>query len=312
MVENVYTWIGFIVFVISMLALDLYVFNRKPHEIKIKEALAWSALWIALALLFNYGVYLGLGKDKAMEFLTAYVVEKSLSIDNLFVFIMIFGFFDVKVQYQHKILFWGILGALILRAIFIIAGIALINMFHWIIYVFGVFLIITGARIPFEKDKKLEPDKNILVKLFKKFMPVSNSRESGRLFIRVNRKIYATPLFIALIMIEFSDLIFAVDSIPAVLAISNDSFIVYTSNVFAILGLRSLYFALAGIVNYFRYLKFGLSAILIFVGIKMCISGYYKIPTVLSLLVILGLIMLSVIASLVITEEGVNSKEKKD
>jgi tellurite resistance protein TerC len=303
MVENVYTWIGFIVFVLLMLALDLYVFNRKPHEIKIKEALLWSAMWISLALIFNYGVYIWLGKEKAMEFLAAYVVEKSLSIDNLFVFIMIFGFFDVKLQFQHKILSWGILGALVLRAIFIVAGIALIHLFHWIIYVFGIFLIFTGARIPFEKDKKIEPDKNILVKLFKKFMPVSSNTELGKLFIRANKKNYATPLFIALIMIEFSDLIFAVDSIPAVLAISNDTFIVYTSNVFAILGLRSLYFALAGIVNYFRYLKFGLSAILIFVGLKMCISGYFVIPTLMSLSVILGLILISVIASLIIPQK---------
>lgn len=305
MVENAYTWIGFILFVLAMLALDLYVFNRKPHEIRIKEALLWSALWIGLALLFNYGVYVWLGKEKALEFLAAYVVEKSLSIDNLFVFIMIFGFFDVKLEYQHKILFWGILGALVLRAIFIVAGIALISMFHWIIYVFGVFLIFTGAKIPFEKDKQIEPEKNILVKLFKKFMPVSANTEKGKLFIRANKKNYATPLFIALIMIEFSDLIFAVDSIPAVLAISNDTFIVYTSNVFAILGLRSLYFALAGIVKLFRYLKFGLSAILIFVGVKMCISGYYQIPTIVSLSVILSLILVAVLASLAIPEDKV-------
>jgi len=303
MVENAYTWIGFILFVLSMLALDLYVFNRKPHEIKIKEALLWSAFWIILALLFNYGVYHWLGKEKAMEFLTAYVVEKSLSVDNLFVFIMIFGFFNVKPENQHKILFWGIIGALILRAIFILAGIALISMFHWIIYVFGVFLIITGARIPFEKDKEINPDKNPLVKLFKKFMPVSNNTEKGKLFIRANHKTYATPLFIALIMIEFSDLIFAVDSIPAVLAISNDPFIVYTSNVFAILGLRSLYFALAGIVTLFRFLKYGLSAILIYVGIKMCISGFYKIPTLLSLSIILGLLMISILISYLIPEK---------
>lgn len=304
MVENAYTWIGFILFVLSMLALDLYVFNRKPHEIKIKEALLWSAFWIILALLFNYGVYHWLGKEKAMEFLTAYVVEKSLSVDNLFVFIMIFGFFNVKPENQHKILFWGILGALILRAIFILAGIALISMFHWIIYVFGVFLIITGVRIPFEKDKEINPDKNPLVKLFKKFMPVSSNTEKGKLFIRANHKTYATPLFIALIMIEFSDLIFAVDSIPAVLAISNDPFIVYTSNVFAILGLRSLYFALAGIVTLFRFLKYGLSAILIYVGIKMCISGFYKIPTLLSLSIILGLLMISILISYIIPEKG--------
>lgn len=303
MVENAYTWIGFIVFVLLMLALDLYVFNRKPHEIKIKEALLWSAFWIILAFIFNYGVYHWLGKEKAMEFLTAYVVEKSLSVDNLFVFIMIFGFFNVKPENQHKILFWGIIGALVLRAIFIIAGIALISMFHWIIYVFGVFLIITGARIPFEKDKEINPDKNPLVKLFKKFMPVSSNTEKGKLFIRANHKTYATPLFIALIMIEFSDLIFAVDSIPAVLAISNDPFIVYTSNVFAILGLRSLYFALAGIVTLFRYLKYGLSAILIYVGIKMCISGFYKIPTLLSLSIIIGLLTISILASYFIPQK---------
>jgi len=300
MVESVYTWIGFIVFVLMMLALDLYVFNKKPHEIKIREALIWSAVWIGLALLFNYGIYIWMGKEKAMEFLTAYVVEKSLSVDNLFVFIMIFGFFNVKLEFQHKILFWGILGALILRAIFIVAGIALIHYFHWIIYVFGVFLIFTGIRIPFEKDKKIEPDKNILVRLFKKFMPVSGDTEKGKLFFRANYKTYATPLFIALIMIEFSDLIFAVDSIPAVLAISNDTFIVYTSNVFAILGLRSLYFALAGMVTYFRFLKFGLSAILIFVGVKMCISGFFAIPTLASLSVILGVLLVSILASVFI------------
>ncbi|MHC1702606.1 MAG: TerC family protein [Tenuifilaceae bacterium] len=310
MVENAYTWIGFIVFVLLMLALDLYVFNRKAHEIKIKESLIWSAMWIGLALLFNYGVYIWLGEEKAMEFLAAYVVEKSLSVDNLFVFIMIFGYFQVKPRYQHKILFWGILGALVLRAIFIVVGIALISLFHWIIYVFGVFLIYTGIHILFEKDKKIEPDKNILVRLFKKFMPVIGDSDTERFFIRVNKKYYATPIFIALIMIEFSDLIFAVDSIPAVLAISNDTFIVYTSNVFAILGLRSLYFALAGIVNYFRFLKFGLSAILMFVGIKMCISGFYKLPVVASLLIILGFLMLSIFASLIIpVKEEPNQEE---
>jgi len=300
MVEGVSVWIGFIVFVLIMLALDLYVFNRKPHEIKIKEALVWSAVWIGLALLFNYGVYVFLGKEKAVEFLTAYVVEKSLSVDNLFVFIMIFGFFNVKLEFQHKILFWGILGALVLRAIFIVAGIALIHYFHWIIYVFGVFLVFTGIKIPFEKDKKIEPDKNIIVKLFKKFMPVSGDTDKGKMFFRANYKTYATPLFIALIMIEFSDLIFAVDSIPAVLSISNDTFIVYTSNVFAILGLRSLYFALAGMVTYFRFLKFGLSAILIFVGVKMCISGFFAIPTLASLSVILGVLLVAILASVYI------------
>ncbi len=307
--ENLILWLGFSAFVLLMLFLDLFVFHKKTHEVKIKEAILWSIVWISLALLFNYFVYLWFGQEKAMEFLTAYVIEKSLSVDNLFVFIMIFGFFNVKPEYQHKILFWGILGALILRIIFIIAGIQLIQNFHWIIYVFGAFLIYTGVKIPFEKDKELEPDKNPLVRLFKKFMPVTNEMHGDKFFIKVYSKRYATPLFITLIVIEFSDLIFAVDSIPAVLAISNDTFIVYTSNVFAILGLRALYFALAGIVKYFRYLKYGLAAILVFVGTKMCISGYYKFPVFWSLFIILGLLALSVIFSVIIPDKEQKSNE---
>jgi len=303
MLETSIIWVGFGFFVALMLALDLFVFHKNTHEIKIKEALIWSVVWISLALIFNYGVYLWFGKEKALEFLTAYVIEKSLSIDNLFVFIMIFGYFNVKAQYQHKILFWGILGALVLRAIFIMAGISLIHNFHWIIYVFGAFLVYTGIKIPFEKDKEFEPEKNPLVKLFKKFMPVTNEDHGDKLFVKINAKTFATPLFITLIIIEFSDLIFAVDSIPAVLAISDDTFIVYTSNVFAILGLRSLYFALAGIVKYFRLLKYGLAAILVFVGVKMCISGFYKIPVGWSLFTILMLLVISVVASIVITEK---------
>jgi len=302
--ENLIIWIGFSTFVLLMLFLDLKVFHRKTHEIKIKEALIWSAVWISLALIFNYGIYVWFGKEKAMEFLTAYVIEKSLSVDNLFVFIMIFSFFNIKSEYQHKILFWGILGALILRIIFIIAGIQLIQNFHWIIYVFGAFLIYTGLKIPFEKDKEIQPDKNPLVRLFKKFMPVTNEFHGDKFFVKINAKTFATPLFVTLIIIEFSDLIFAVDSIPAVLAISTDTFIVYTSNVFAILGLRALYFALAGIVKYFRYLKFGLAAILIFVGTKMCFSGFYKFPVLISLLIILGLLAISVIVSLIIPEKS--------
>jgi tellurite resistance protein TerC len=251
-------------------------------------------------MVFNYLVYIWFGQEKAMEFLTAYVIEKSLSVDNLFVFIMIFSFFNIKPQFHHKILFWGILGALVLRIIFIFAGIQLIQNFHWIIYIFGAFLIYTGVKIPFEKDKKIEPDKNPLVRLFKRFMPVTNDFHGDKFFVKINAKTFATPLFITLIIIEFSDLIFAVDSIPAVLAISGDTFIVYTSNVFAILGLRALYFALAGIVKYFRFLKFGLAAILIFVGAKMCISGFYKFPVVWSLLIIIGFLVLAICASLII------------
>jgi len=305
--NNLIIWLGFGAFVLFMLFLDLFVFHKKTHEVKIKEAIIWSVVWISLALIFNYVVYLWFGKEKALEFLTAYLIEKSLSVDNLFVFIMIFGVFSIKPEYQHKILFWGILGALVMRIIFIFAGIQLIQNFHWIIYIFGAFLIYTGIKIPLEKDKEIKPDKNPLVRLFKRFMPVTNEIHGNKFFVKINAKTFATPLFIALIVIEFSDLIFAVDSIPAVLAISSDTFIVYTSNVFAILGLRALYFALAGIVKYFKYLKYGLAGILIFVGTKMCISGFYKFPVVWSLVIIAAILVLSVLASFVIP-----SKDKEN
>lgn len=296
-------WLGFGVLVLVMLFVDLYVFNKKPHEVKIKEALIWSGVWIGLALLFNFGVYHWFGKEKAMLFLTAYLIEKSLSIDNLFVFIMIFTYLQVKSEYHHKILFWGILGALVMRMIFIVAGIELIQNFNWIIYIFGVFLIYTGIMIPFERDKKIEPNKNPLVRILKKIMPITNEFHGGKFFVRQSAKLFATPLFVTLLVIEFSDLIFAVDSIPAVLAISDDLFIVYTSNVFAILGLRALYFALAGIVKYFRFLKYGVATILVFIGVKMTISGFYHFPIVWSLAIIIGVIALSVIISVVIPQK---------
>jgi tellurite resistance protein TerC len=299
MVIDVYVWAGFIAFVILLLAIDLGVFHRKSHEVKIKEALIWSAVWISLALIFNYGIYIFLGKEKALEFLTGYLIEKSLSVDNLFVFIMLFTFFNVQPKYQHKVLFWGILGALIMRAVFIFAGVALISKFHWIIYIFGAFLIFTGVKMLFHKEGEIAPDKNPLVRLFKKFFPVSERMHGGNFFVKINSKTVATPLFIVLLVVEFTDLIFAVDSIPAILAISSDTFIIFTSNVFAILGLRALYFALAGITKYFHYLKYGLSAILVFVGLKMVIVGFYKIPIIYSLLTILGILLISVLASVV-------------
>lgn len=299
MVIDIYVWIAFIAFVLLLLALDLGVFHRKSHEVKIKEALIWSAVWICLALLFNYGIYYFIGKEKALEFLTGYLIEKSLSIDNLFVFIMLFSFFNVKPQYQHKVLFWGILGALIMRAIFIFAGVALLNKFHWIIYIFGGFLIYTGFKMLFHNDQKVEPDKNPLVKLFKKFFPVTDEMHGGKFFVKINAKTFATPLFVVLLLVEFTDLIFAVDSIPAILAVSNDTFIIFTSNVFAILGLRALYFALAGITKYFHYLKYGLSAILVFVGVKMVIVGFYKIPIVYSLFTIVGILAVSILLSVI-------------
>lgn len=303
MVIDTSVWIGFIVFVIALLALDLGVFHRKSHEVKIKEALIWSAVWISLAFVFNYGVYLYMGEEKALEFLTGYLIEKSLSVDNLFVFIMLFSFFNVSPKYQHKVLFWGIIGALVMRAIFIFAGVAIISKFHWVIYVFGVFLVFTGIKMLFHKDEEVAPDKNPLVRLFKKFFPVTDEMHGGKFFVKINAKTFATPLFIVLLIVEFTDLIFAVDSIPAILAISNDTFIIFTSNVFAILGLRALYFALAGITKYFHFLKYGLSAILVFVGTKMIIVDFYKIPIMISLLTIMGILAISVVLSLIFPQK---------
>lgn len=297
MIIDGFIWACFLGFVLVMLALDLGVFHRKSHEVKIKEALIWSAVWISLALFFNYGIYVFMGKEKAVEFLTGYIIEKSLSIDNLFVFIMLFTYFNVEAKYQHKILFWGILGALVMRAIFIFAGVALISKFHWIIYVFGAVLIYTGFKMLFHKDEKIEPDKNPLVRLFKKFFPVTEKAQGGKFFVKLEGKTFATPLFVVLLIVEFTDLIFAVDSIPAILAITNDTFIIFTSNVFAILGLRALYFALSGITKYFHYLKYGLSAILVFVGVKMTIVDFYKIPILYSLLVICSILVVSVLVS---------------
>jgi len=296
---NVYTWIGFLIFVFLMLILDLGIFNRKSHVIKIKEALIWSAIWISMALIFNLLIYYFFGKVKALEFLSGYLIEKSLSIDNLFVFIILFEFFKVPRKYQHKVLFWGILGALVMRAIFIFAGVALLNKFHWLIYIFGAFLIFTGIKMLFPGKSEIDPDKNAIVKLFKRFFPVTNKMYRGYFFIRKDHKSFATPLFIALIVVEITDLIFAVDSIPAILAISNDTFIIFTSNVFAILGLRALYFALAGITQYFYYLKYGLAAILSFVGVKMLFSGFFKIEIGASLGIIFGLLFISIMMSVI-------------
>jgi tellurite resistance protein TerC len=304
MTENIYFWIGFHLFVFIMLALDLGVFHKHTHKVPVKEAVIWTAVWVALAFLFNLFVYFEFGKTKALEFLTGYVIEYSLSVDNIFVFILIFSYFAVKGQYQHKILFWGILGALIMRGIFIFAGVALINRFHWIVIIFGAFLIFTGIRMLFQKETEVDPEKNAVVRFFKKFLPVTNALHGDRLFLRQNSRLYATPLFLVLIVIETSDLIFAVDSIPAILAISQDRFIVYTSNIFAILGLRSLYFAVAGIMGYFRYLKVGLAFVLTFVGIKM-LAAYLKfeIPIVLSLIIIISILVMSILASVIIKEK---------
>jgi len=286
MSETGILWVTFNAFVVAMLAIDLGIFHRKSHEVGVKEALTWTCVWITLAMLFNLFTYYYFDKVKALEFFTGYLIEKSLSVDNIFVIILIFSYFKVPKAYQHKVLFWGILGALVMRFIFILSGVELIHRFHWLIYIFGGFLIITGVRMLTSGDQKIEPDKNPLIKLAKKIMPITTAFEGDKFFVKRNNRTWATPLFLVVILIETTDLIFAVDSIPAILAISDDTFIIYTSNVFALLGLRSLYFALAGIEQYFKYLKFGLSAILVFVGIKMCIVDWFKIPIEISLIVI--------------------------
>lgn len=297
-------WGGFTLFVLLMLWLDLAVFNRKAHEIRLGEALGWSAFWIGLALLFNLGVYHFAGPERAMKFLAGYVLEKSLSVDNLFVFVLIFSYFKVPSIHQHRVLFWGILGALILRAIFILAGVALIERFHWIVYVFGAFLVYTGIKIGTGKDKEMHPEKNPLMIFFRRILPVTDGYREGRLIVREGRRWCVTPLFLVLIIIESTDVVFAVDSIPAVLAITTDSFIVYTSNVFAILGLRALYFALAGLMKLFHYLNYGLAVILVFVGCKMLASHYYSVPILAALGVILGTLAVSVIASILWPRKG--------
>jgi len=295
--ETALLWIFFNVFVLAMLALDLGVFHRKSHEVSVREALTWTAIWITLSMCFNLFVYYYFDKEKALEFFTGYLIEKSLSVDNIFVIILIFSYFQVPSAYQHKVLFWGILGALVMRAIFILTGVELIHRFHWLIYIFGGFLVYTGIRMLTSSDLKIDPEKNPLVKLARKVMPITPSFEGDRFFVKQEGKTWATPLFLVVILIETTDLIFAVDSIPAILAISDDSFIVYTSNVFAILGLRSLYFALAGIEKYFVYLKYGLSAILVFVGVKMCIADLFKIPIEVSLIAIGFTLIIAMVSS---------------
>jgi tellurite resistance protein TerC len=298
--ESVILWVAFNLFVLGMLALDLGVFHRKSHEVSVKEALAWTGVWITLAMLFNLFIYFYFDEERAMTFFTGYLLEKSLSMDNIFVMIMIFSYFEVPARYQHKVLFWGILGALVMRVIFILTGIELIHRFHWLIYIFGAFLVVTGIRMIISGDVKIEPEKNPLVRLARKVFPFTKSFQDDNFFIKRGGKFIATPLFLVVILIEATDLVFAVDSIPAILAISDDPYIVYTSNVFAILGLRSLYFALAGIEKYFVYLKFGLSAILIFVGAKMCIADFYKIPVNLSLIVIVFMLAIAMLASIAV------------
>jgi tellurite resistance protein TerC len=297
--NQIWLWVGFNVFVLAMLALDLGVFHRKAHVVKLKESLVWTAVWVLLALVFNAGVWYYAGSQKALEFLTGYLIEKSLSVDNVFVFALLFSYFAVPTLYQHKVLFWGVLGALVMRAVMIVLGTALITKFTWVIYIFGAFLVLTGIKMIVKREEEIHPERNPVVRWFKKLVPVTNDYRGDHFFVTQDGRRWATPLFVVLLLVEMSDLIFAVDSIPAIFAVTNDPFIVYTSNVFAILGLRSLYFALAGVMDKFHYLKIGLGVVLAFVGVKMILAHTaYKIDTLVALLIVVLVLAVSVIASL--------------
>ncbi len=291
-------WIAFLVFVLLMLALDLGVFHKKSHTVGFKEAIGWSVVWTTLALIFSGLIYMWHGKEDFHLFLTGYVIEKSLSVDNLFVFLLIFGFFKVPDEYQHKVLFYGIIGALIMRAFFIWAGISILERFHWVIYVFGVFLVFSGIKMLIPQSEEHDLEKSWVIRWTKKIFPTTPAYVGDKFFVKENGIWMITPLFITLIFVEFSDLVFAIDSIPAIIGITNDPFLVFTSNVFAILGLRSLYFALKGFADIFHYLKYGLSIILMFIGVKMLVSGYYHVPVAYTMYFIFGVLGISVGASL--------------
>ena len=306
--DQLWLWIGFNAFVLVMLALDLGVFHRQAHEVSMKEAGAWSALWVSLALVFNFGIYHFMGPQAGLEFLTGYLIEKALSVDNIFVFVLIFSYFDVPARYQHRVLFWGILGALLMRGAMIAAGAVLISEFHWIIYVFGAFLVVTGIRMAMQTERAIDAQKNPVLRLVRRFVPVSEAYHGQKFWVRAEvagrLRLVATPLFVVLVLVETTDLIFAVDSIPAIFAITQDPFIVYTSNVFAILGLRALYFLLAGVIHRFHYLKLGLSVVLVFVGTKMLLTDIYKVPVGVSLGIIAVVLATSIVASLLMPKRA--------
>lgn len=294
-----FIWGGFNLLVLVMLAIDLGFFHRKDHKISIKEGLVWSVIWIVVALLFNVIVYFWEGDAKALQFFTGYLIERSLSIDNIFVFLLIFTYFGVPDKFQYKVLFWGIIGALLMRGLFIGIGALLIAKFHWVIYIFGAFLVYTGIKMGLAGDTKIEPEKNPVLRFVRRFVPLTENYGEGRFFVKEAGKRLGTPLFVVLIVVETTDIVFAVDSIPAIFAITLDPFIVFTSNVFAILGLRAMYFAVAGLMDMFYYLKYGLSAILAFVGVKMLISSFYKIPDMMALGIIAFLLAASIAVSII-------------
>lgn len=294
---NIGFWIGFNAVILLLLLLDLAVLSRRQHVISFRQAILMSAFWIGLAIAFAVFVHYWMGPAKALEFVTGYVLEEALSVDNLFVFIILFAYFKVPPEDEKTVLFWGIIGALIMRGLFIFAGVSLVARFHWILYAFGAFLIYTGIQLMVGGDKEKDPSHNVVLRLSRRFLPLSDSYDDGRFFTRRSGKLLFTPLFVVLLVVESTDILFAVDSIPAILAITRDSFIVYTSNVFAILGLRSLYFALAGMMKLFHYLNYGLSLVLIFIGIKMMLPEHYHVPTWVALLVIAAVLGASVLAS---------------
>ena len=298
MAHQVLLWGGFGTFVLVMLALDLGVFHRQAHVVRVKEALRWSALWIALALLFNLGVYLWRGHDAALAFLTGYLIEESLSVDNLFVFLMILSYFSVPPVYQYQVLFWGIVGALLMRGIAIAVGMVLIQRFYWVLYIFGGFLVFTGVKMVFQHHTEVHPEQNPVIRLFTRFVPVTTAYHAEKFFVTLDGRRFATPLFLVLLTVAVTDVVFALDSIPAVLAVTTDPFIVYTSNVFAIMGLRSLFFALSGLMILFHYLRYGLAVVLTFIGTKMLLADVYHIPVYLALAVVVGVLLLSVLASI--------------
>ncbi len=300
-------WLVFVVMVLVMLAVDFSVFNRRPHEIKIKEALVWSVIWVVVALAFNAGVYFFSTKERAVNFLTGYLIERALSMDNIFVFLLIFQYFRVPRHHQHRVLFLGILGALVLRAIFIAAGVTLINAFHWTIYLLGAFLIFVGIKMFFQKDKGIDLEKNVVLKFVKKLYPVTEDYQAEKFFVQRDGARWATPLFIVFLAVVSMDLVFAVDSIPAILAITTDPFVVYTSNIFAVLGLIAFYFALAALSNIFHYLNYGLSLILALVGVKMIASDLFHIPVGWTLGTVVAILLVSIFASVIYPKEA---KEK--
>jgi len=296
---SVWHWVGFVIAILFLLALDLGLFHRSAREVKIKEAMFWTALWFSLAMVFAWALLLIRGHQEALEFVTGYIIELSLSMDNVFAIALIFGFFRIPGLQQHRVLFWGIVGALLMRGIMIGAGAALIQKFHFVLYLFGAFLVYTGIKMTMAKEEGVHPEKNPLIRLARKFFPVSHELHGQKFTTTLDGRMALTPLALVLVMVETTDLIFALDSIPAIFAVTQKPFIVFTSNVFAILGLRSLYFVLAGAIGYFRYLKVGLSFVLVFIGLKMLAAHWYVLPTGISLAVVGGIIVVAMAASII-------------